>query len=126
MQRNGDKPDTIDQMTVADAPISSAAPAVSTAPTGAVAGASAPSQPCAAGDALVELKDVSFGYTKDRQILSGVTLTVPRGKLVAVMGGSGCGKSTVLHAILGTLVMVIFLRLSFHAAEYYGWRWAKV
>ena len=88
-------------MTVADAPISSAAPAVSTAPTGAVAGASAPSQPCAAGDALVELKDVSFGYTKDRQILSGVTLTVPRGKLVAVMGGSGCGKTTVLRLIGG-------------------------
>ena len=90
-------------MTVADAPISSAAPAVSTAPTGAVAGASAPSQPCAAGDALVELKDVSFGYTKDRQILSGVTLTVPRGKLVAVMGGSGCGKTTVLRLLCGQI-----------------------
>ena len=56
-----------------------------------------------AGDALVELKDVSFGYTKDRQILSGVTLTVPRGKLVAVMGGSGCGKTTVLRLLCGQI-----------------------
>ena len=33
------------------------------------------------GDALVELKDVSFGYTKDRQILSGVTLTTEGDKV---------------------------------------------
>jgi len=50
---------------------------------------------------LVVLKDVSFGYTKARQILSGVTLTVPRGKLVAVMGGSGCGKTTILRLLCG-------------------------
>ena len=90
-------------MTVADASLSIAAPAASAAPVGAAAGAPAPSSPCAAGDALVELKDVSFGYTKDRQILSGVTLTVPRGKLVAVMGGSGCGKTTVLRLLCGQI-----------------------
>ena len=50
---------------------------------------------------LVELKDVSFGYTRARNILSGVTLTVPRGKLVAVMGGSGCGKTTILRLLCG-------------------------
>jgi ABC-type transporter Mla maintaining outer membrane lipid asymmetry ATPase subunit MlaF len=49
----------------------------------------------------VELNDVSFGYTRDRKILSGVTLKVPRGKLVAVMGGSGCGKTTILRLIVG-------------------------
>jgi phospholipid/cholesterol/gamma-HCH transport system ATP-binding protein len=49
----------------------------------------------------VELNDVSFGYTRDRKILSGVTLKVPRGKLVAVMGGSGCGKTTILRLICG-------------------------
>ena len=53
------------------------------------------------GEALVELKDVSFGYTKARQILSGVSLTVPKGKLVAVMGGSGCGKTTILRLLCG-------------------------
>ena len=50
---------------------------------------------------LVELKDVSFGYTRTRKILSGVTLTVPKGKLVAVMGGSGCGKTTILRLLCG-------------------------
>ena len=56
--------------------------------------------PC---EPLVELKNVSFGYTRDRQILSGVTLTVPKGKLVAVMGGSGCGKTTILRLLCGQL-----------------------
>jgi phospholipid/cholesterol/gamma-HCH transport system ATP-binding protein len=50
---------------------------------------------------LIELNDVSFGYTKERKILSGVTLSVPKGKLVAVMGGSGCGKTTILRLICG-------------------------
>jgi phospholipid/cholesterol/gamma-HCH transport system ATP-binding protein len=50
---------------------------------------------------MIELNDVSFGYTKDRKILSGVTLTVPKGKLVAVMGGSGCGKTTILRLLCG-------------------------
>jgi phospholipid/cholesterol/gamma-HCH transport system ATP-binding protein len=49
----------------------------------------------------IELTDVSFSYTKERKILSGVTLSVPKGKLVAVMGGSGCGKTTILRMICG-------------------------
>jgi phospholipid/cholesterol/gamma-HCH transport system ATP-binding protein len=49
----------------------------------------------------IELTDVSFSYTKERKILSGVTLSVPKGKLVAVMGGSGCGKTTILRLICG-------------------------
>ena len=53
------------------------------------------------GETLVELKNVSFGYTKARQILSGINLIVPRGKLVAVMGGSGCGKTTILRLLCG-------------------------
>ncbi|MBL8311114.1 MAG: ABC transporter ATP-binding protein [Burkholderiales bacterium] len=59
--------------------------------------------PAASGDALVTLRDVSFGYTRERQILSGVNLTVPRGKLVAVMGGSGCGKTTILRLLCGQI-----------------------
>jgi phospholipid/cholesterol/gamma-HCH transport system ATP-binding protein len=49
----------------------------------------------------IELSDVSFSYTPERKILSGVTLSVPKGKLVAVMGGSGCGKTTILRLICG-------------------------
>ena len=57
--------------------------------------------PAATCETLVELKNVSFGYTKARQILSGINLVVPRGKLVAVMGGSGCGKTTILRLLCG-------------------------
>ena len=50
---------------------------------------------------LVEIKDLSFGYSSARQILKNITLDVPRGKLVALMGGSGCGKTTLLRLIGG-------------------------
>jgi len=47
-------------------------------------------------DALVELRDIRFGYG-ERVILDGITLTVPRGKVTALMGASGGGKTTVLR-----------------------------
>jgi phospholipid/cholesterol/gamma-HCH transport system ATP-binding protein len=49
---------------------------------------------------LIELKNLSFGYG-DRAILDGVSLTVPRGKVTALMGASGGGKTTVLRLIGG-------------------------
>ena len=49
---------------------------------------------------LVELKDVCFGYG-ERVILDGISLTVPRGKVTALMGASGGGKTTVLRLIGG-------------------------
>ena len=51
---------------------------------------------------LVSLTDVRFSYG-EREILRGVDLTVPRGKVVAIMGGSGCGKTTLLRLIGGQL-----------------------
>ena len=51
-------------------------------------------------DALVELRDIRFGYG-ERLILDGITLTVPRGKVTALMGASGGGKTTVLRLIGG-------------------------
>ncbi len=50
---------------------------------------------------LVELKNLSFGYGNGRLILDGVTLQVPRGKVTALMGASGGGKTTVLRLIGG-------------------------
>src|SRR5499433_1518413 len=50
----------------------------------------------------VELSDVSFAYDV-RPVLKGITLTIPRGKIVAIMGGSGCGKTTILRLIGGQL-----------------------
>lgn len=49
---------------------------------------------------LVELRNVSFGYG-DRTILRDVSLQVPRGKVTALMGASGGGKTTVLRLVAG-------------------------
>lgn len=43
----------------------------------------------------VELKDVSFGYNGDRQVLKNVSLSVNSGERVALTGTSGNGKSTI-------------------------------
>ena len=51
-------------------------------------------------DALVELRDIRFGYG-ERVILDGITLTIPRGKVTALMGASGGGKTTVLRLVAG-------------------------
>lgn len=53
-------------------------------------------------DFLVEIDNVHFSYD-ERPILRGVSLSIPRGKVVAIMGGSGCGKTTLLRLITGQL-----------------------
>lgn len=49
---------------------------------------------------MVEVDDVSFAYER-RPILTGVSLKIPRGKVIAIMGASGCGKTTLLRLISG-------------------------
>ncbi len=49
---------------------------------------------------LVDCRDLSFGYG-ERRILDGVSFTVPQGKVTALMGASGGGKTTVLRLIGG-------------------------
>lgn len=51
---------------------------------------------------MVELEQVSFAYGS-RKILNNISLRIPRGKVVAIMGGSGCGKTTILRLIGGQL-----------------------
>ncbi|MFC4348182.1 ABCB family ABC transporter ATP-binding protein/permease [Kordiimonas lipolytica] len=43
----------------------------------------------------VEFKDVRFGYTDTREILKGLSFTVPSGTTTAIVGASGAGKSTI-------------------------------
>ena len=51
---------------------------------------------------LVELRDVQFSYsTGGRSILDHFSMTVPRGKVTAIMGASGGGKTTVLRLVGG-------------------------
>jgi len=54
-----------------------------------------------ATQALIEVRDVSFGYDASRTILSNVSLKFPRGKVTAILGGSGCGKTTLMRLIGG-------------------------
>jgi phospholipid/cholesterol/gamma-HCH transport system ATP-binding protein len=51
---------------------------------------------------LVELRNLTFGYG-ERAILDNISLTVPRGKVTALMGASGGGKTTVLRLIGGQI-----------------------
>lgn len=53
-------------------------------------------------DVLVEIKNMSFSYG-DRLILDNVDLNFRRGSVVAIMGGSGMGKTTLLKLIGGLL-----------------------
>jgi phospholipid/cholesterol/gamma-HCH transport system ATP-binding protein len=57
-----------------------------------------PSPPTAEQTRFVELTDVHFGY-QERKIINGVSLSVKKGSVVALMGGSGCGKTTLLRLI---------------------------
>ncbi|MBB5019482.1 phospholipid/cholesterol/gamma-HCH transport system ATP-binding protein [Chitinivorax tropicus] len=52
---------------------------------------------------LVELDHVTFAYDKRRVILRDISLRIPKGKVVAIMGGSGCGKTTILRLIGGQI-----------------------
>jgi phospholipid/cholesterol/gamma-HCH transport system ATP-binding protein len=51
---------------------------------------------------LVQIREVDFKYGP-RSILSNLTLNIPRGRVTAIMGGSGCGKTTLLNLIGGRL-----------------------
>lgn len=55
-----------------------------------------------ASENLIEIRDVSFAYGT-RPILEGVNMSIPRGRVVAIMGISGSGKTTLLRLISGTV-----------------------
>ncbi len=53
-------------------------------------------------DEFLHLDQVRFGY-RDRNIINNLSMKFPRGSVTAIMGGSGCGKTTVLKLIGGQL-----------------------
>ena len=53
-------------------------------------------------DNLIEIRDLSFAYSH-RLVLKGINLTARRGQVIAIMGNSGCGKTTLLRLIGGAL-----------------------
>ncbi|WP_261818285.1 ABC transporter ATP-binding protein [Vibrio gallicus] len=49
----------------------------------------------------VEFENVSFSYDADRTVLNDLSLKIPKGKRVALVGASGGGKSTLIQLLLG-------------------------
>lgn len=54
---------------------------------------------CPDGD--IVCKDITYSYEPEREILHGADLTFPAGSFTAIVGESGCGKSTVASILLG-------------------------
>jgi phospholipid/cholesterol/gamma-HCH transport system ATP-binding protein len=50
---------------------------------------------------FIDIDHVTFGYDSRRTILNDISLQFARGKITAVLGGSGCGKTTLLRLIGG-------------------------
>ena len=47
----------------------------------------------------IDLKDVEFSYKKDAKVLNGVSFKARQGEVTALVGASGCGKTTILKLI---------------------------
>jgi phospholipid/cholesterol/gamma-HCH transport system ATP-binding protein len=53
-------------------------------------------------EALIEVKNLIKSF-EGRAVLEGINLTVERGSVFAIMGGSGCGKTTLLRHLIGVI-----------------------
>ena len=61
----------------------------------------APARKRLSNNTFIEIDHVTFGYDASRPILSDISLKFPRGKVTAILGGSGCGKTTLMRLIGG-------------------------
>lgn len=52
-------------------------------------------------DCTIQCQNISFAYEEDRQILHDVNMTFPKGSFTAIVGESGCGKSTMAAILMG-------------------------
>lgn len=48
----------------------------------------------------VELNDVSFSYVPDRKLIKGLNLSVKPGQRIAIVGPTGCGKTTIINLLM--------------------------
>ena len=54
-------------------------------------------------DAIIEIRDLTFGYDAGNPVLDSINLTVKRGQSGCIVGPNGGGKSTLLRLLLGLL-----------------------
>jgi peptide/nickel transport system ATP-binding protein len=52
---------------------------------------------------ILEIKDLSFGYTKDKLLFENLSLSLKKGQIKAIVGESGAGKSTLFELILNNI-----------------------
>jgi len=52
---------------------------------------------------VLEIKNVSFGYTKEKMLFKDLCISLQKGEIKAIVGESGAGKSTIFELILGNL-----------------------
>jgi phospholipid/cholesterol/gamma-HCH transport system ATP-binding protein len=72
------------------------------------------------------MRNLTFGYG-ERVILDDVSLRIPRGKVTALMGASGGGKTTVLRLIGGQIEGQkgqVLLQVLFDGQDVRAWTWA--
>jgi branched-chain amino acid transport system ATP-binding protein len=56
-------------------------------------------------EALLEIDNIEVVYNKAVQVLRGLSLRVPHGAIVALLGSNGAGKSTTLKSVSGLLAL---------------------
>ncbi len=52
---------------------------------------------------VLEIRELSKSYKKNKPVLNGLTLSIPAGRIVGLLGPNGCGKSTLIKLISGLL-----------------------
>jgi iron complex transport system ATP-binding protein len=53
--------------------------------------------------ALLEARQVTYGYSAGQPVLNGVSLSLERGTILYLLGRNGCGKTTLMHCLSGAL-----------------------
>ena len=52
---------------------------------------------------VISVKDVTFSYDKQRNVLSSLNLEVPKGSVFGLLGVNGAGKTTLIKQIIGLM-----------------------
>ena len=68
---------------------------------------------------LLDVKDVSFGYTSDNVLFKDISFTLKKGETLGIIGKNGKGKSTLLNVIAGELKQLSG-KVDYHGTSSFG------